>query len=75
VQVEAFFLRCVERGQEDGSIGRSQRAADLAGTLLGTLLGIRVLARARPEKELLEGLIKPVFALLEPDGAKQLESA
>ncbi|UWM78836.1 TetR/AcrR family transcriptional regulator (plasmid) [Rhizobium sp. WSM4643] len=75
VQVEAFFLRCVERGQEDGSIGRSQRAADLAGTLLGTLLGIRVLARARPEKELLEGLIKPVFALLEPDGAKQLEPA
>ncbi len=32
-------------------------------------------ARTRPEKELLEGLIKPVFALLETDGTKQLEPA
>jgi len=37
VQVEAFFLRCVERGQEDGSIGRRHRAADLAGTLLASV--------------------------------------
>lgn len=28
------------------------------------LLGIRVLARARPERELLEGLLRPVYALL-----------
>lgn len=75
VQVEAFFLRCVERGQEDGSIGNRQRASDLAGTLLGTLLGIRVLARTRPEKDLLLGLIRPVLGLLEPDGKKQPEAA
>ncbi|WP_087003339.1 TetR/AcrR family transcriptional regulator [Rhizobium sullae] len=66
VQVEAFFRRCVERGQKEGSINRSPNASDMAGTLLGTLLGIRVLARTRPERDLLEGLIRPVFALLEP---------
>ncbi|NKK82256.1 TetR/AcrR family transcriptional regulator [Rhizobium leguminosarum] len=66
VQVETFFRRCVERGQKDGSINRCQNASDMAGTLLGTLLGIRVLARTRPERDLLEGLIRPIFALLEP---------
>jgi TetR/AcrR family transcriptional regulator, transcriptional repressor for nem operon len=71
VQVERFFARCVEQGQQDGTISRHQTAADLARTLLGILLGIRVLARTRPEKHLLDGLIKPVFALLEPDAAMQ----
>lgn len=75
VQVEGFFLRCVQRGQEDGSIGNRHPATNLARTLLGSLLGIRVLARTRPEKELLEGLIQPVFALLEPNATKQLEAA
>lgn len=67
VQVEAFFLRCAQRGQKDGTIGNRQPAADLARTLLATLLGIRVLARTRPERELLEGLIRPIFALLQSD--------
>jgi TetR/AcrR family transcriptional repressor of nem operon len=30
------------------------------------LLGIRVLARARPERALLEGIVRPVAALLDP---------
>jgi TetR/AcrR family transcriptional repressor of nem operon len=72
-QVEAFFQRCIEAGQRDGSISQRQSAADIAGTLLGTLLGIRVLARTRPEKNLLEGLIRPVFAILEPESKQQLD--
>lgn len=75
VQVEGFFRRCVDRGQEDGTISNRQTASDLAGTLLSTLLGIRVLARTRPERKLLEGLIKPVLGLLEPVGTTQLETA
>ena len=73
VQVEAFFTRCVLAGQSDGTIGRSQSASDMGRALLGTLLGIRVLARTRPERDLLEGLIRPVFALLEPDAKTQLD--
>jgi len=65
VEVEMFFGRLVLAGQRDGSISQSQPADDLARLLLGALLGIRVLARARPERELLEGLIRPVFALLD----------
>lgn len=75
VQVEAFFTRSVHAGQSDGTIGRRQSAADMGRALLGTLLGIRVLARTRPERELLEGLVRPVFGLLEPDVAKQLDRA
>ncbi|MCC2611931.1 TetR/AcrR family transcriptional regulator [Neorhizobium sp. Rsf11] len=67
LQVEAFFRRCLQAGQEDGTISRYQTATDMARTLLCTLLGIRVLARTRPERDLMEGLIKPIFALLEPD--------
>jgi TetR/AcrR family transcriptional repressor of nem operon len=64
VQVEKFFLRCVEAGQRDGSIPKQQTAADLSRLLLSTLLGIRVLARTRPERTLLEGLVRPITALL-----------
>ena len=64
-QVEAFFLRCVVAGQRDGTIANSQSAEDLARLLLSTLLGIRVLARTRPERALLEGLVRPIFALLD----------
>lgn len=66
-QVEAFFKGCIEAGQKDGSICGRQAASDMAGALLSTLLGIRVLARTRPERNLLEGIIRPIFAMLEPD--------
>jgi TetR/AcrR family transcriptional regulator, transcriptional repressor for nem operon len=64
-EVEAFFRRCVTAGQRDGTITTSQSPEDLARLLLSVHLGIRVLARARPERALLEGLMRPVFALLD----------
>jgi TetR/AcrR family transcriptional regulator, transcriptional repressor for nem operon len=63
-EVESFFLRCVVAGQRDQTIPKSQSAQDLARLLLGLLLGIRVLGRARPDRKLLEGLVRPAFALL-----------
>jgi TetR/AcrR family transcriptional regulator, transcriptional repressor for nem operon len=65
VQVEGFFRRCATAGQKSGTITTSQSAEDLARLLLSMLLGIRVLARTRPERELLEGLMRPVFDLLD----------
>ena len=65
VQIEAFFRRCVAAGQADGTVTLSQSADDLAGMLLATLLGIRILARTRAERSLLEGLVKPVLGLLD----------
>src|SRR5260370_6104180 len=64
-EVESFFLRCVASGQRDKTIPKAQSAEDLARLLLNVLLGIRVLARVRPDRKLLEGLVRPVFALLD----------
>ena len=65
VQVEGFFRRCVAVGQSEGTISGFQSAEDLARLLLSTLLGLRVLARTRPERKLLQGVLRPVLALLD----------
>jgi TetR/AcrR family transcriptional repressor of nem operon len=62
--MEAFFQGCIEAGQVDGTITRSLPAATLAQNLLGVLMGIRVLARVRPERALLEGVAAPALARL-----------
>jgi TetR/AcrR family transcriptional repressor of nem operon len=40
-------------------------AQNLAHHLLAVLMGARVLARVRPERALLEGVIEPALALLD----------
>jgi TetR/AcrR family transcriptional regulator, transcriptional repressor for nem operon len=65
-QIEAFLLRCVKAGQLDGTISTAHAANDMARLLLGAVIGIRVLARTRPDAELLRGLVRPLFAMLEP---------
>ena len=64
-ELEAFFHRCVADGQRDGTIPTGRDPADVARLLLGVVLGLRVLARAKPQRELLEGLARPALALLE----------
>ena len=64
-KVESFFRRCVQAGQREGTITSTRSADDLARLLLGVLMGIRVLARSRPERALLEGVLRPVLALLD----------
>ncbi|MGH8149748.1 MAG: TetR/AcrR family transcriptional regulator [Steroidobacteraceae bacterium] len=66
-RIEAFLLECIKAGQADGTITRSVPARDLAHHLFALLIGVRVLARLRPEKALLDGAIRPALALL--DGA------
>jgi TetR/AcrR family transcriptional regulator, transcriptional repressor for nem operon len=64
-RIEEFFLRLVTAGQRDGTISGKQPAADLARHLLSIQLGLRVLSRVRPERELLKGLVRPSLALLD----------
>jgi TetR/AcrR family transcriptional repressor of nem operon len=64
VGIEGFFQACIRAGQVDGSISRSLPAETLAQNLLGVLMGLRVLARVRPEQVLLEGAAAAVLALL-----------
>ncbi len=64
--IEAFFRRCVQAAQQAGAITATQNAEDLARLLLSVLLGIRVLARTRPQRALLEGVARPVLSMLGP---------
>ena len=65
VEIEAFFFRSIKAAQADGAIPRNRIAKDLARLLLGVLPGIRVLARSKPERALLEGVARPALALLD----------
>ena len=72
-EIEAFFRRAVIAAQEDGSVPPDRAPADLARLLLGVTLGLRVLARSTPQRELLEGVVRPALSLLDwPDRAAQL---
>src|SRR5215467_14587096 len=64
-ELEAFFRRSIRRAQAEGTVPRKPVANDLARLLLGVVLGIRVLARVRPERASLESLARPVLALLD----------
>jgi TetR/AcrR family transcriptional regulator, transcriptional repressor for nem operon len=62
--IEAFFRRCVAAAQGDGTASKDIDPDDAARLLLSALLGIRVMARANPERKILEGLARPALALL-----------
>ena len=64
-RIEGFFRDRVQAGQADGSIDRALAPEALARHLLGVLMGVRVLARVRPERALLEGVVAPALALLD----------
>ena len=64
-ELEAFFRRSIMAAQADGTVPRQREATDLARLLVGVLLGIRVLARSKPERALLEGIARPALALLD----------
>lgn len=69
-RIESFFLRCVQLGQVSGTIDASRPAEDLARHLLGVLMGLRVLARIRPQPELLSGLVTTALTFLDAPRAK-----
>ena len=67
-EIEAFFRRAITAAQTDGSVPPDRDPADLGRLLLGVTLGLRVLARSKPQRELLEGVVRPALALLDyPD--------
>jgi TetR/AcrR family transcriptional regulator, transcriptional repressor for nem operon len=64
-EIEAFFYRSIKAAQAEGAVPGDRVAKDIARLLLGVLLGIRVLARSKPERALLEGVARPALALLD----------
>jgi TetR/AcrR family transcriptional repressor of nem operon len=62
--IEGFFRRRIAAGQQRGEISPAHSAEDAARQLLTVLLGIRVLARARPEGPLMRGAVSQTLASL-----------
>jgi TetR/AcrR family transcriptional repressor of nem operon len=62
--IDAFFRRCATAGQQGGSIDRTRTPDDVGRLPLSVSLGICVLARTRQEREILEGAVNGVLALL-----------
>jgi TetR/AcrR family transcriptional regulator, transcriptional repressor for nem operon len=64
-EIEAFFRRCLAQLATSGDLPAGVDPKDTARLFLGVLLGLRVAARAKPERALLEGMVRPALALLE----------
>ena len=64
-ELESFFRSRIVAGQSDGTISRERAPEDLARLLLTTVLGLRVLARTRPEPGLLRGAADQALSLLD----------
>ena len=63
-EIRSFFQRCIEAGRDAGQIPRNIDAVGVSAHLLGVLLGVRVLARTRPDRALLESVVRPALDLL-----------
>lgn len=68
-ELEGFFLRTVRAGQADGSIAVGRPAEDLASLLVTTVMGLRVLARLRPDAQILRGAVREALTRLDPSPA------
>ncbi len=63
-QLEAFFERMVKAGQARGEISRQLHAASTASGLLATLLGLLVLVRSRPQRKVLDAVVRDAMKRL-----------
>ncbi|HEY2445278.1 MAG TPA: TetR/AcrR family transcriptional regulator [Rhizomicrobium sp.] len=64
--IEGFFAGRILAAQADGTAPLHLDVDDTAKMFLGVLLGVRVLARTNPSRSVLEGVVRPALALLDP---------
>lgn len=64
VAMEGFFRLMIEQGQAEGEIPETISPTDTARGLLGLFIGLRVLARSRPEPSLLRSIASQAEAML-----------
>lgn len=64
MEIRDFFRHQFADAQQAGEVDSRLPAEDVSAQLLAVLLGMRVLARAAPQRELLEGAVRPTLALL-----------
>ena len=64
-EIRDFFRRNIEAARRAGAAPRTVDAEAVSGHLLGVLMGIRALARVKPDRKLLESVARPALALLD----------
>jgi len=64
-ELQGFFRRMIAKARAEGTVPSDRETVELARLLLGIVLGIRVLARAKPDRALLKGIVRPALALLD----------
>lgn len=63
-EVEEFFRRTLEAAVASGEAAADLSPADTARSFSALMFGLRVLARARPDRETMEGAARPLLAML-----------
>jgi TetR/AcrR family transcriptional repressor of nem operon len=63
-RTETFFSRLVKKGKAGGEFGKHVIPEEAASGLLASLIGISVLARSRPERELHERIAEEAISRL-----------
>jgi len=64
-EIRTFFRHNIEAARRTGTVPKNIDADGVSGHLLGVLMGIRALARVKPERKLLESVARPALALLD----------
>lgn len=64
-ELQGFFRRMIAKARADGSVPKERDSSEIARLMLGVALGIRVLARAKPDRALLKGIARSALALLD----------
>ena len=64
-EIRDFFRRNIEAARRTGTVPKTLDADAVSAHLLGVLLGIRALARVKPQRKLLESVARPALALLD----------
>jgi TetR/AcrR family transcriptional repressor of nem operon len=62
--IETFFKQTIEKGQQIDEIPHRTDAAETARALLGLMVGLRVLARSLPDKQVLDAVASSAKAML-----------
>ncbi|RMD64060.1 MAG: TetR/AcrR family transcriptional regulator [Alphaproteobacteria bacterium] len=64
IELEAFFTRMIRKGQKQGEIAPTVPPHDTARGLLASLLGLIVLVRSRPERAVLQAVVREAMRRL-----------
>ncbi|WP_282610748.1 TetR/AcrR family transcriptional regulator [Pelagibius sp. Alg239-R121] len=64
-EVENFFCEMIVAAQGEGTIRTEVSSREVAQALLGLFLGLRVLVRSRPEKDVMKTILNQARALID----------